>query len=284
MRKAVRNRRALLARRRKRRIEGVLGKTARRFGKAERGRVLAAFDKLPASRFPKTRTRAAGPEVRLTDAIFHQGAEAEAARDAFLADTTRAVSVGIDDALSMLGSDAAFNVHDPRVTAWLRDEKGTAYWRNGPNATTVRDLHRSLATGLAEGETREYLRLRIIEAFHPLTGGVGIPAWRADLIARVEAGSAYEFGGHVTGEELSTGGVRIEKYWQDTGDGLTRDSHKAAGRRNGWIANSRRFRLGADEHLGPATLLYPADPGVSGDVGHIMDCRCTALRREGKRR
>ena len=225
------------------------------------------------------------PFVTITPAIFDESAEAILARKAFVKRLATVADEGITNTINQLGRDSsALGVFDPGVADWLEHEKGTAYWRNEVNNGTVKALHGSLAEGMAAGETRRQLRKRVQETFSPLTGGGPVPAWRADRIALVETGGAYEHGGHLVGEEIEDAGFRIEKYWQATGDQLTRDPHRIAGSRNGWIANTRRFALPAGAGLGSASAMYPADPSITGDRGHIMGCRCTAVRREAKKK
>ena len=242
----------------------------RKFFRAQAKRVLAEFDRTPASAWGKSIKAAPKVPVNL---IFDAKGEAVRIHSAIVSDIQRVLSAGIGQTIGELAwDDSAFGVSDPACAAWLRDEKGTAYWAgaDAPNATTVKRLHRTLAEGMETGESLAALRARITGVFDAAKGA------RAATIAITEVGGAYEAGGHLTSTAFTGDtGAKVEKHWDAARDSGTRETHAAAGAANGWIPEDRAFFVGG------ASLMYPGDP--SGPASETVNCRCTVGRRVKRR-
>jgi hypothetical protein len=94
----------------------------------------------------------------------------------------------------------------------------------------------------------------------------GVNAFRADTIARTEAGMAASFASVQTAKNISANtGLQLKKRWIPALDERTRFSHASMAGRQG-ISMDAEFTVAGEK------LDRPKDP--SGSAGNVINCRC----------
>lgn len=153
-------------------------------------------------------------------------------------------------------TDVAFNVNSPEVQNFLRQWGGDRITTK-VNRTTRKQIGRTLATGLKNGETTKQLRARIQKVFAQAN------EVRAMNIARTEVGRASNFG---TWQGMKQGAVEA-KGWLATEDDKVRDTHAGL---NGTIIPVDEPFISASGAIG----MFPGDFGVASED---CNCRCGIL-------
>lgn len=156
---------------------------------------------------------------------------------------------------------ASFNVYNAQAVArlmleepdllpkWKIDEEKDYVW----NASRVNNIIRQ---GIIQGEGVSEITDRLCE-------GLSTSNYKKMLMfARTALGSAQEAGRQKQMDDLAGMGVKVEKRWLATLDGVTRDTHRALD--NVTIPYNEHFDNG---------LMFPKDP--SGAAREIFNCRCT---------
>ena len=121
-------------------------------------------------------------------------------------------------------------------------------------ATTRKEIARSLAEGVVAGESNRQLTQRVQDRMP------GVQAGRAEVIALTEVHTSIQAGNL---EQLKAAGF-VTKKWSAVMDGDTRDAHRDINGQERPI--DERFSNG---------LLYPGDP--SGPPEQIINCRCVLM-------
>ena len=162
------------------------------------------------------------------------------------------IGVGATAVAKLTGGAVSDYVETPAVQDFLRTKptKLAEYI----NETTLNAVRDTLAEGVGEGEGLTDLVGRISAVFEDAT------AYRAEMIARTEVGSAQNFG---RANEMQAQGV--EKRMWVAAFVNTRDDHAAA---HGQV-------VGVDEpfSVGGEDLMYPQDP--EGSAGETINCMCS---------
>jgi len=158
-----------------------------------------------------------------------------------------------ESALKALALSMGFDVHDPRVDAFLLAR--AQRFAEEVNATTYEALQKSLIEGIKAGEDIPTLAKRVEDVM-----GERIRS-TPTTIARTEVIGAYN-GGTLAGWKQS--GVVTKKRWLAALDDRTRDTHVEA----------HDQVVGIDEDFSVGGFSGPC-PGSMGDPGEDCNCRCT---------
>lgn len=93
---------------------------------------------------------------------------------------------------------------------------------------------------------------------------------RAETIARTETIKALNAGRQEGLDQLVASGRldadQIARKWDDTGDGRTRDSHRAADGQQ--VAQGEPFTVGGYQ------MMFPGDTSLGAPAGEVVNCRC----------
>lgn len=166
--------------------------------------------------------------------------------------------------------DTGFDLTNPRAVDYL-DQFGADYI-TGINDTTKARIRTIIKEGAAEGASYTEIANRIGEMFREFAGPANIVSVlldnvqrsRAELVAITELGNAYEAGTRILIDDLTAGGLEMEKQWWTVHDEKVSDGCQA-NQDAGWIAVADAFPSG---HQQP--LRFPG-------------CRCTCLYRRKPR-
>ena len=161
-----------------------------------------------------------------------------------------------------LGIDLSFKLDNPRARAYLATLSAQ---RVRIDATSRDEIRKIILAGFNANKTYDQIARDLIKQF----AAFAAPRpqqhiqTRAHLIAVTEVGNAYEAGARVVADDLSDGGLQMEKYWLTSRDDRVSDGCRE-NEAQGWIPKESSFKSG---HAHP--LRFPG-------------CRCTALyRRKG---
>ena len=156
---------------------------------------------------------------------------------------TEMVKINGKAAAAELG--VAFDVTNPKVIKWIKERAGMLI--KSISDTTLEKLKRTLAEGVANGESIPNLADRIGIVYDEAKGS------RSVLIARTETITASNSGSY---EAYKQSGVVEKKEWLATMDDRVRDEHAAM---NGEVVDlDKPFSNG---------LMFPCEP----------NCRCTTI-------
>jgi HK97 family phage portal protein len=167
------------------------------------------------------------------------------------------VEAGGAEALKDLGLSMAFDVHDPRVDAFIKAR--VQRFAEHVNDTTYEALQKELIAGINEGESIPQLAARV-EA----TMGDRIKS-TPETIARTEVIGGYNGG---TLEAWKQSGVVTKKAWLAALDDRTRATHSEAHARY----QAEPIPIDEDFQVGDAS--GPA-PGETGAAEEDINCRCS---------
>lgn len=109
---------------------------------------------------------------------------------------------GVEAAINELGIEVAWNIDNPRVNDWIKEELGNKI--KGINDTTLEKLKGTLQDGIDLGEGVDDLAKRVRETFEDAKG------YRAENIARTETISAFTEGNRQLYQEA---GVKQLQFW-----------------------------------------------------------------------
>jgi len=158
---------------------------------------------------------------------------------------TEMVKINGQAAMAELGVEIAFDITNPKVIKWIKDRCGLLI--KSISDTTLEKLRKTLAEGVANGESIPNLASRISGVYDEAKGS------RAVKIARTETINASNSGAL---EAYKQSGVVEKKEWLATMDDRVRDEHAAM---NGEVVDiDKPFSNGE---------MYPGD----------VNCRCTVL-------
>lgn len=174
--------------------------------------------------------------------ITHDEREIAKFAESTLPRITQMVKINGEAAAAELG--IAFDVTNPKVVKWIKERAGMLIKSIGD--TTLVKLKRTLAEGVANGESIPNLAGRISGVYNEAKGS------RAVKIARTETVSASNSGAY---NAYKQGDIK-KKEWLATMDDRVRDEHAAM---NGEV-------VGIDEAFSNGEM-FPNEP----------NCRCTVL-------
>lgn len=143
----------------------------------------------------------------------------------------------------------------------LDDRVGDGRGPQGVTGTTLDDLKRVLAEGVAAGEGADLIAQRVDSLYLE-----SIIPNRSEVIARTEVISASNLG--TRSGALSTG-LSLRKTWIGTFDARIRDSHQTAAET---YNDAGAIDINDAYVVGGSSLMYPGDP--SGDAKEVINCRC----------
>lgn len=124
--------------------------------------------------------------------------------------------------------------------------------------TTWNLLKESVSKSIEQGGT-------VDELSELLKRNTSFSEYRAEVIARTETSTAYVNGSWEGMQALGEYGP-THKYWINTRDDRTRDSHLVAPANNGVIPVGQPFIVGGEE------MMYPHAPGAPAK--EVVQCRC----------
>ena len=125
-------------------------------------------------------------------------------------------------------------------------------------STTWNTIKNQVSESIAKGTSNDDLRELILK-------NRKFSEYRADTIARTEAANAYLNGTWEGSQALGEYGPAY-KYWINTSDNRTRDSHIRAPSANGVIPVGQPFIVGGQE------MMFPHSPGAPAK--EVVNCRC----------
>ena len=158
---------------------------------------------------------------------------------------TEMVKINGTAAYAELGVSGAFDVSNPKVIKWIKERSGMLI--KSISNTTLEKLRKTLAEGIASGESIPHLASRVSAVYEDAKG------YRSKLIARTENINASNSGAL---EAYKQSEVVKEKEWLATMDDRVRDEHAAM---NGEVVDlDKPFSNGE---------MVPSSP----------NCRCTII-------
>lgn len=173
------------------------------------------------------------------------------------------LSIGAAVQIANVATDYAFDLSNPRAVAYI--EEFGALRVTQINETTRDEIHDIVTQGTREGWSYDRVARAINQRFREFR--VGKPQEhiksRGHLVAVTELGNAYEAGNQVVVQDLSDGGLDMEKKWLTVGDDRVSDGCRE-NESEGWIPVEQAFLSGHDR-----PLRFPG-------------CRCTALYRRAQ--
>lgn len=180
------------------------------------------------------------------------------------------LETGAAEIARQLEIDTGFDLTNPRAVDYLA-EHGAEYI-TGINETTRERIRAIVQEGAAEGASYQTIADRIANMFQEFAGPLNIvdilldtpKRSRAELVAITELGNAYERGTRILIDDLTAGGLEMEKQWWTVHDERVSDGCQE-NQDAGWIAVADAFPSG---HQQP--LRFPG-------------CRCTCLYRRKPR-
>jgi len=175
--------------------------------------------------------------------ITHDEREIMKFTEVVLPRITQIVKINGEAAAAELG--IAFDVTNPKVVKWIKERGGMLI--KSISDTTLEKLKKTLAEGIANGESIPNLASRISGVYDEAKES------RSVLIARTETITASNSGSY---QAYKQSGVVEKKEWLATMDDRVRDEHAAM---NGEVVDlDKPFSNG---------LMFPSEP----------NCRCTVL-------
>jgi SPP1 gp7 family putative phage head morphogenesis protein len=160
------------------------------------------------------------------------------------------MSRGVDTVAEQAGVKIDFHFTDPRVQQLLANRRQDI---RGVNERMLVELHEQMAEGLAQNETEEDLRRRVLDYF-------GGERANSRTVARTETFSAFS-GGRFEG--MREAEIKTHR-WVTARDLRVRDTHAALEGERAMVGEP--FRNG---------LRFPLDPG--GAAGETINCRCVTI-------
>lgn len=160
--------------------------------------------------------------------------------------------------LAALDLEGVLDTSEPAVINFLRAR--AQRFATEVNDTTWSRLKSSLADGIDAGESIADLAVRVKDVMD------GRLASSPETIARTEVLGAYS-GGSL--EAARQTGLTLEKTWLSALDSRVRDTHASAHGQT--VALSENFDVGGAKGPGP---------GLMGDAGEDINCRCTVIYGE----
>jgi len=157
-----------------------------------------------------------------------------------------------DDLFRSLNLDIVFDLNDPAVVRFLRDYSSTRVV--GVNGTIKEGLRRTLAEGLAAGDSLPALSTRVTQVFDASIS-------RAGTIARTETVRASSFG---VQEGMVKAGVKKKMWLITVGGSPVRDTHVALS----------GVTIPVENNFVSAGGASAPGPGQFGVPGEDINCQC----------
>ncbi|MFA6364715.1 phage minor head protein [Methanoregula sp.] len=151
-----------------------------------------------------------------------------------------------------------FSLANPRAVKYFKETGGSLKYIKDIQDTTRDRLKTIITDALDTGQSYSKTAKIISDAFN---GEIGRD--RARLIAVTESARSYETGNHIFAQSIQEDGVKMEKSWQNSGDGKVSE---------GCLENSAAGWIPIDEDFPSGDQEPPRFPG----------CRCWAIYREAR--
>lgn len=178
-------------------------------------------------------------------ATLDTSADMQAAIDAAI---SNAIVSGGKSLLSDFKSDIVFKLTNPRAIAYTKDRAADAI--TGIDKYTKDDIKRLVTYAVENGTSYTTLAAQIKARYSQFA--VGVPQKhirsRAELVAITECGNAYQAGNLAAAYTMQDGGIKLQKYWLNSGDDRVSDGCKVNSDA-GWIAINKTFPSGDDTPL-----------------------------------
>lgn len=129
---------------------------------------------------------------------------------------------GVESAINELGIEVAWNIDNPRVDKWIKEELGSKI--QGINDTTLENLKGTLQDGIDLGEGVDDLAKRVRETYEDAKG------YRAEVIARTETISAFTEGNRQLYQES---GVKQLQFYTATDERVCEECYSKHGNKYG---------------------------------------------------
>lgn len=129
---------------------------------------------------------------------------------------------GVESAINELGIEVAWNIDNPRVDKWIKEELGSKI--QGINDTTLEQLKVTLQDGIDLGEGVDDLAKRVRETYEDAKG------YRAETIARTETISAFTEGNRQLYQES---GVKQLQFYTATDERVCEECYSKHGNKYG---------------------------------------------------
>lgn len=134
--------------------------------------------------------------------------------------------------------------------------------------TTIEDINRAIAAGVAAGEGQETIRRRIQDVR-------ALSNFRAATIARTEVHNAASFANIETIRNLNKEtGLVTYKQWVAIEDSRTRSGHMEMDGKPA-IPEDEKFQVRANESSPYEAMDRPGDPSAS--AANVVNCRCALI-------
>lgn len=163
------------------------------------------------------------------------------------------------------GSDGVIRILDNFADQWVEvvNQNAVEYALTAQNRmkdvgmTAWNDIKNKVSQSIEKGTSVEDLKV-LIEKNRSFS------EYRADTIARTETLNAYNNGNWQGSQALGEYGP-THKFWINTGDARSRETHNAVGSQPA-IPMGQAFVVGGEE------MMYPHSPGASAK--NVVNCRC----------
>ena len=126
----------------------------------------------------------------------------------------------------------------------------------------IRDIQEAVGQGIYNGEGYQKISRRMRDTFE---GNMA----KAERVARTEGHRMMEQGKSDSVQRAANQGVKVEKFWIDTADDRTRDTHQELGRK---YSEDNAIPIDEPFELGGMEAMFPGD---FGDPAEDINCRCT---------
>lgn len=163
------------------------------------------------------------------------------------------ISAATDATVADLKLDTSFDLKNPRAVKYIKS-RGAENVKS-INETTKDQLKTLIAKAVEDSKSYTEITSLIRQMF------ADFAQYRARLIAVTEVGNGYEAGNRMLIDDLTAGGLEMEKAWGTVGDDKV-DDECAANEAEGWIPVNQAHKSGHDN-----PLAHPK-------------CRCTEFYRQ----
>lgn len=166
---------------------------------------------------------------------------------------------------AVTGTDGTLRIVESLADSWVEvvNENAVEYAKVAQNRmkdvgmTAWNDIKNKVSTSIEKGTSVEDLKT-LIEKNRSFS------EFRADTIARTETLNAYNNGNWEGSQALGEYGP-THKYWINTGDARSRETHNTVGSQPA-IPVGQPFLVGGEE------MMFPHSPGASAK--NVVNCRC----------
>lgn len=203
------------------------------------------------------------PEAEFTALYYelakHLDGEGEWLLEAVMPEIDVAIEAGANLAAGTLEAGFEFDLLNPNIEMYKRS-MGERIVAEIPGTTMTR-FRDSMYKGYEAGEGIVELSQRVTDQLGALTGKHD---WRAELIARTETNSAFNFGSMESYKQAKVDGT---KHWISAFDDRVREWHIAVE-----AVKGRQTPFTVFGPSGAVSMMYPGD--MAGGAENACNCRC----------